>query len=136
MLLSALLSLYTFICPVLNGQIENRSSFLYDTPQGVAFLSDEPDVIAISDGIVVLIPENPIYKGILVREGNVWVSYRGMDSIRVAKGATICKGEKIGTAKPNESSQYRIVVEVWDKEIGSTTKIPEKELYFLCNQDN
>lgn len=115
-----------------NGQIDNRSSFLYGTSQGVAFLSDEPDVIAISDGIVVLIPENPIYNGILVREGDVWICYLGMDSIRVVKGTPICKGEKIGTANLNESLQYGIVVEVWEKEIGSTASIPEKQLHFLC----
>ncbi len=132
MLFSALLSLYTFICPMKHGRIDNSADYQFFTgsPIGVTFLSEEPGVFSISDGTIILIPENPVYKGILVRENNIWVCYIGMDSIDVVKGASVCKGEKLGTAKLIDSSTYRITIEVWEK--GSTASIPKKELHFLC----
>lgn len=131
-LISVLLPVYTFICPMKNGQIDNIADYRFDTgsPIGVTFLSEEPEVISISDGTIILIPENPVYKGILVRENNIWVCYIGMDSIDVVKGASVCKGEKLGTAKLIDSSTYQITIQVWEK--GSATRIPKKELHFLC----
>lgn len=138
MLLSALLSLYTFICPMKNGErVEQPLSFFGDS-KSVRFQSNHAEVYAVMEGEVIVVFDKGDFKSIAIHSKDSIVhSYRWLDEIRVEKCQYIQQGDIIGTAKPIDDSLFQIDVEIIKAQRppngGMLISVPKKELHFECD---